>query len=386
MCKYPIVAFLVSLAAFVWWLSNTTTTEPPPAQSTNKQLAELLAPIRKKHDVPALAAAVVNDRGVVAVAVVGVRKRGDETSATVDDKFHLGSDTKAMTAALVAQFVQKGDLSWNSTLGDTFPELADTMSPEIRKITLTQLLTHHAGFDHDIDGGWGKIPRKGSLRDQRQEALRRLADVKLLAEPGKKFSYSNVGYVLAGHMAEKAGGADWEELLTKRLFEPLGIKSAGFGAMGTPGQIDQPWQHMPDGKPIAPGPNKDNPPVMGPAGRVHCSMTDWAKFVAYEMRSGTGEPTLLKPDTFSKLYTTPFKDDEYVRAGWIGLRENKRAGGLALTHDGSNTQNYCTAWMAPGRHFAVLVACNQGGDNGKKACVEARKRLLDEYLPGPGEP
>lgn len=206
MCKYPIVAFLVSLAAFVWWLSNTTTTEPPPAQSTNKQLAELLAPIRKKHDVPALAAAVVNDRGVVAVAVVGVRKRGDETSATVDDKFHLGSDTKAMTAALVAQFVQKGDLSWNSTLGDTFPELADTMSPEIRKITLTQLLTHHAGFDHDIDGGWGKIPRKGSLRDQRQEAPRRLADVKLLAEPGKKFSYSNVGYVLAGHMAEKAGG------------------------------------------------------------------------------------------------------------------------------------------------------------------------------------
>lgn len=156
--------------------------------------------------------------------------------------------------------------------------------------------------------------------------------------------------------------------------------------MGTPGQIDQPWQHMPDGKPIAPGPNKDNPPVMGPAGRVHCSMTDWAKFVAYEMHSGTGEPTLLKPDTFSKLYTTPFKDDEYVRAGWIGLRENKRAGGLALTHDGSNTQNYCTAWMAPGRHFAVLVACNQGGDNGKKACVEARKRLLDEYLPGPGEP
>src|SRR5262249_49229661 len=154
--------------------------------------------VRKKHDVPALGAAVVNDHGLVAGAVVGVRKRGDDTPATLADQFHLGSDTKAMTAALVAQFVQKGDLRWDSTLGATFPALAPGMSPEFRGITLEQLLPHHAGLPHDIEGGWGVIPRRPSPREQRQEALRRMGRAKLFSEPGKKIAYSNAGYVLAG--------------------------------------------------------------------------------------------------------------------------------------------------------------------------------------------
>src|SRR5262249_58310653 len=129
------------------------------------------------------------------------------------DQFHLGSDTKAMTAALVALFVEKGDLDWDSTLGGTFPDLAGDMSPEVRKITLNELLTHHADFAHDIEGGWGVIPRRGSPREQRHEVLRRLASARLPSAPGEKFSYSNVNYVLAGHMAEKAGNADWEEVM-----------------------------------------------------------------------------------------------------------------------------------------------------------------------------
>ena len=56
----------------------------------------------------ALAAALVNSKGLVAVGAVGVRKRGDTTAVTVDDQFHLGSDTKAMTATLIARMVEKG--------------------------------------------------------------------------------------------------------------------------------------------------------------------------------------------------------------------------------------------------------------------------------------
>jgi CubicO group peptidase (beta-lactamase class C family) len=371
----------VALVVVVLCRPGPTAAEPGREAPTEKRIAELLAAVRKKHDVPALGAAIVNEHGLVAGAVVGVRKRGDDTPATLADQFHLGSDTKAMTAALLAHFVQKGDLRWDSTLGATFPDLARDMSTEFRRISLTQLLTHHAGLPHDIEGGWGVIPRNQAPREQRQETLRRLGQAKLLSEPGTKFVYSNAGYVLAGHMAEKAGGADWEELITKRLFEPLGMKSAGFGPMGTPGKVDQPWQHRADGKPVEPAPRRDNPPVMGPAGRVHCSLPDWAKFVAFEIRAGRGRPALLEPDTFRQLYATPFKDDEYFRAGWGGSPHNKRAGGLVLAHDGSNTMNHCTAWVAPGRNFAVLVVCNQGGDAGEEACAEARRRLLDEYLP-----
>jgi hypothetical protein len=151
--------------------------------------------------------------------------------------------------------------------------------------------------------------------------------------------------------------------------------------MGTPGKVDQPWQHRDDGTPIEPGPNKDNPPVMAPAASVHCSLGDWAKFVACELRQGRGKPDLLKPETFTKLYGTPFKDSPYVRGGWNGTPESKRTGGLVLAHDGSNKKNHSTAWASPERKFAVLVACNQDGDAGKEACLEARDRLLDLYLP-----
>src|SRR5262249_30715555 len=159
---------------------------------------------------------------------------------------------------------------------------------------------------------------------------------------------------------EQLDDAAWEDLIGKKLFGPLGMKSAGFGAMGTKGKVDQPWQHEADGTPIEPGPHKDNPEVMGPAATVHCSLPDWGKFVADQLRAGQGDGALLKAETYRLLRSSPFKDEEYRLGGWFGVEE-RRAGGLVLDHAGSNNHNLCTAWLAPGRNFAVLVATNQGG-------------------------
>lgn len=368
------------LASLLLLLPQTATSEPAKIP-TQQALAEILKPIRKKHDVPALAAAIVNRQGLVAVAAVGVRKRGDTTPATSNDQFHLGSDTKAMTATLLALFAEKGVLKWDETLGQRFPDLAPMMTPEVRKITVEQLLTHRAGLPPTLRDGWEKIPRDLSPRQQRQEVLKRIAADKLDSEPGLKFEYSNLGYVLAGHVAEEAGNADWEELLTRKLFEPLGMKSGGFGPMGTPEKIDQPWPHGRLGRPLSPTPNRDNPPVMGPAGRVHCSLPDWAKFVALHLRAGKGQPALLKPETFRKLHSVSVKDSDYTLGGWGLVKNHPRAKGTVLAHDGSNTMNHATAWLALEHGFAVLVATNQGGDEAKKACVEARRRLIQDYLP-----
>jgi CubicO group peptidase (beta-lactamase class C family) len=121
-------------------------------------------------------------------------------------------------------------------------------------------------------------------------ALKAASAAKLDSEPGTKYLYSNLGYVIAGAIAEKAADASWEELITRALFEPLGMESAGFGGAGTPGQIDEPWGHTADGRPVTEnGPEADNPPVMGPAGRVQCTIADWAKFVADQLRGARQE-------------------------------------------------------------------------------------------------
>jgi CubicO group peptidase (beta-lactamase class C family) len=196
--------------------------------------------------------------------------------------------------------------------------------------------------------------------------------------PGTKFSYSNLGYVVAGAMTERVSNTEWEELVIETIFKPLGMKGCGFGGTGTPGKIDQPWGHSADGKPVSGnGPAVDNPAVMGPAGTVHCSLSDWARFIADQLGGARGERALLKPETYEKLHTPPF-GGEYA-LGWIVARRDW-GGGAVLTHAGSNTMNFAVVWVAPQRDFAVLISTNQGGPIAAKACDEAAATLIRSYL------
>ena len=341
-----------------------------------KDLRELLGPIREKHGVPALGAAIVTSQGLDSIGVVGVRKVGTEVAATVYDKWHLGSDTKAMTAVLIAALVEQGRLKWETTIEEVFPELAPSMSPAFKKINLLELLSHRAGLAADLF--WGLIPRSKTIREQRLASLKAASTAKLNSEPGTQYLYSNLGYVIAGAMVEAAADDSWEALIKRILFQPLGMDSAGFGGVGTPGQIDQPWGHTADGKPVkANGPDADNPPVLGPAGRAHCTLGDWAKFIADWLRGARGEKALLKPETYRILQTPPF-GGEYA-LGWVVV-EREWGGGKVLTHAGSNTMNLAVAWLAPLRDFAVLVVTNQGGPAAFKACDEAASRLINFHL------
>ena len=347
--------------------------------TADKRLNDLLNPIRMKHDVPALGCAIVTGQGLEALGAVGVRKKGTDVPATVADEWHLGSNTKAMTAAMIGALVERNTLKWETTIGEVFPAAASSLDPAFKKVTLLHLLSHRAGLPANIP--WGLIPRKGTPRDQRLAVIKMLSSLKLVAEPGAKYLYSNLGYVVAGAMAEKAADDSWENLMKKLIFDPLGMAGAGFGGVGTPGLLDQPWPHGEDGKPVEQnGPDVDNPPVLGPAGTVHCPLADWARFVADELRGARGEKALLKPETYKKLQTPPF-GGEYAM-GWLVV-EREWGGGTVLSHNGSNTMNFAVVWIAPLRDFAVLVVCNEGAPVAFKACDEAASKLIALHLGKP---
>jgi hypothetical protein len=101
----------------------------------------LIEPIRLKHHLPALGAAVVTSRGIVASGVTGVRKANTDVDATIDDQWHLGSDTKAMTAVIIGTLVERGKLNWEMTLAEVFPDLTATFPMDFRRITIKQLLS-----------------------------------------------------------------------------------------------------------------------------------------------------------------------------------------------------------------------------------------------------
>jgi CubicO group peptidase (beta-lactamase class C family) len=124
-------------------------------QSKNNDVASLVESIRQKHRVPALGVAIVTSRGVVVSAVTGTRKAGTDVAATIDDQWHLGSDTKAMTAVIIATFVERGKITWETTLGEVFTELTSGFPLEFRAITVTQLLSHYAGLPANL--AWRQI-------------------------------------------------------------------------------------------------------------------------------------------------------------------------------------------------------------------------------------
>jgi len=343
------------------------------AQSADNEVVRLIEPIRQEHRLPALGAAVVTSRGVVVSGVTGTRKAGTDVAATIDDQWHLGSDTKAMTAVIIAAFVERGRLTWETTLGDVFTELAAGFPSDFRAITVSQLLSHYAGLPANL--AWREIAQSAAtLPEQRVNALKRAAATTPSSRPGAKFEYSNLGFVLAGAIAERVGGKPWEELVREIVFTPLGMTNCGFGGLGTPGQIDQPWPHTANGQPTSSnGPVIDNAAVLGPAGTVHCPIADWSKFIADQLRGARGERALLKTDTYKALHTPRFGGT--YAFGW-GVTSRVWGGGAVLQHSGSNTMNFCVVWVAPVRDMAVLAVTNQAGDAAARAADEAVAALI----------
>jgi len=383
----------MSVQSSVAWLQAITllsiaaSTRLTAGGPTVIDLAPDLATVREEYRFPALAAAVIVDGKLHATGVVGVRRDGSDVKAEPNDPFHLGSCTKAMTGSLICLLVQRGKLKWETTLAEYFPGLKDKMHPAYRAVTLVHLLSHHAGVPSMTNGfapigneDLNRIRAMESPREQRRRVMEIVLCRPPINKPGGKQEYSNAGFSIAGAIAETVMGEDYEVLLRRLLFEPLGMTSAGFGAMGTSGCVDAPWQHQKQGDrliPISPGPLSDNPPFMTPAGRVHCSITDWAKYIQCLLKAARQEQRLLSPEEVRQLKEPPFGGGYAL--GWE-ICDRAWAGGKVFTHVGTNGVNYCVAWVAPAKNFAVLVATNRGGDGAPEGADRVCAAMIRKFL------
>ena len=332
-------------------LQRADTKQPP------RDLAPVLGALAEQYHLPGIVGAIVQGDQIIALGSAGVRKLGNDAPFLATDSIHLGSDTKAMTAILIGRLIDQKQITFDTTMADIFPDLAPKFNPLMAKNTVRNLLDHNAGLPHDLD--WDALDSSGaSLPAQRRSAVVKALSVAPAMAIGQ-FSYSNVSFVLLGAIVEAKSGMPWEQALARQIFRPLHMESAGFGAPGTPGKLDQPWGHILENGKLKPV-QIDNRPVLGPAGTVHCSILDWSKFISETLRAVQGHPTLVSAETFRELIT-PMPKQEYA-GGWL-ITQRSWAGGLALTHAGSNTTWYCVAWLAPHKNFAALIATNYFSDS-----------------------
>jgi CubicO group peptidase (beta-lactamase class C family) len=388
--------FLSIAGAIIIGLAATSLFAPAPAAEprTVASLDALLQPYLDRYGLPALAAAVARDGQIVAAGAVGTRRAGARIPVTINDRFHIGSDTKAMTALLAAIQVERGGLAWTSTIGQVFPELAAAAAPDVAGVTLTQLLSHTGGIAADNEAIERLLiasfaEETLNLDELRYAIVKQAVAQPLAAKPGTRFLYSNMGYLLAGTMLERVGKSTWEEMIVAQLFEPLALKSAGFGPQSRLGRVDAPLGHLGgDGappKPMLAGPGGDNPVVLGPAGTAHMSVLDFARWGAWNAGMGKRGPALVRADTLWKLHAPvidmPPRPDAAPGTpavgsyglGW-GTISVPFAGEPILFHGGSNTKNLAQIFVQPSRDLAIVLMTNIGSrqaDDGFKVLAQA---------------
>ncbi len=385
----PKVMFAALIVSGIFIVSGTA-----KAQTS---LDPMLRPYLVRYGLPAIAAAAVRSGKVISAGAVGTRRVGTTIPATINDPFHLGSDTKAMTALLAAMLIEKGKLRWDTTVAEVFPELVETMDPRLRRVTLEQLLSHTSGIPTDNEDIFKAyleaMTQDGNLDEQRYWLVREWSKRPLQSEPGATFAYANMGYIIIGAMIERIEKKTWDEMITERIFMPLRLRTAGLGPSASLGRVDAPLAHLiVDGKAKAmlAGPNGDGPAIVGPAGIAHMSILDFARWAGWNAGEGKRGPALVKPETLRKLHTPVISMPEKTDAppgtppggkyalGWGELAPDWALHPL-LYHGGSNGMNLAHVWVDPKRDFAMVIAANISGPKANEAFLVLAKELYVKF-------
>lgn len=356
---------------------------PDRGTVSDGQLPKILESIRQRNDVPAVAGALFTSTSLLEMDVAGVRAQGFPEEVTVDDRWHLGSLTKSMTATLAGVLVEEDVIDWQTTILDVFPEFDGVINPDFADIRLEQLLTHTAGLVSDVTlaPSWAGLRDSAQpLPEQRALLARELMQIAPEA-PAEQFLYSNASYIVAGAMLERVTGEVWEDLITQKVFQPLGMTDMGFGAPGTAGSRTQPWGHALNGgalTPVEPGPLADNPAALGPAGTVHGTLQDLVLFVQDHLRGARALGGVVGSDTYLTLHTPPATSPSYA-FGW-GRTTRSWTPGWVYNHHGSNTYWWATIWMAPSSDFGVISIVNAPDDVGFTAADQVASSLISRYI------
>lgn len=342
---------------------------------TSEMVRTDLEGVRERYFVPSLGVAEVTVDDIVSFGPVGKARIDDNTPVTADSLYQLGSCTKAMTATALVKLMQEGSLSWNTRLLDIFPEFAATANPAYREVTLSDIVSHQAGFPPAGDPAtWDR------LREYQGTLIQYLG--KILQESSRirrgRFLYSNNGYAALGAVIERRTGLSYPEAMKKLLFEPLGVK-AHFGFPKDFGP-DQPWGSTANWGAAAPARALDQflPDPLAPAGAVSMTLRDYARFVQLHLRGLLGkDDSGFTGDMINQLHLTrivtgrPF-DNAYA-AGWLLEKVN---GESIHFHAGSAGNFMVYMAINPDRKKGIVVVTNVGGSQGARVCWDIIERML----------
>jgi uncharacterized protein YbbC (DUF1343 family) len=338
------------------------------------KLGQIDAAVREGIDqgqLPGSVVLVVRQGKVAFRKAYGLRsKRPAEVAMTADTVFDLASLTKPVaTATSVMLLIEQGKLALADPVAKHLPEFGQNGKGAI---TVEQLLLHTSGLVADNP--------VADYKDGRAKAIERICRLYPVVEPGKRFLYSDVNFIVLGELVEKLGGEPLDAFARKQVFEPLGMKETIFrpgkelAERAAPterregrwikGEVHDPRAYLLGG-------------VAGHAG-LFSTAADLAVFAQMILNGGAyGGQRVLKPQTV-RLMITPRPVPGGLRAlGWdVQTRfSSNRGDRFPVGSFGHTGFTGTSVWIDPSSQTAVIFLSNRVHPDGKGQINRLRGRV-----------
>lgn len=330
--------------------------------------------IRASYNIPELSYAVLDGKTIFDIAALGKHSVALPDTATLNDRFHIGSNTKAMTAFIIAKYVEKGRLKWDTRFFDLFPQWKEKSNSAYAAITLQDLLSHRAGIQPFQGEGDPTIP---SFHGTNPEKRKQFGQFILTLEPVKAdeknlFVYSNAGYTLATLMLEKVTGKSWEQLVEKVFNKDLKL-NVKLSWPENQQQKDT-WGHTYNDGQLAPVSSATDYHLdyTEPAGDINIKLKDYIRFIQLNISGLQGQDNYLKAKTYAFIH----KGIEHYSLGWFNIYEN---GNDLSTHSGTAGTYYSLVHIDRLKMKAYIIFTNSFGDNTTQGVRLLMRKLKENY-------
>lgn len=315
----------------------------------------------------ACVAAAVLENGTTARAYVcanpATARPYDEHTA-----FEIGSVSKTMTAALLAEFIARGEIALDDPIAKLLPGTS-VPSFEGREITVANIVTHTSGLPRLAPQWRFKDPSNPYAHLTERDLLGALSETHLTHAPGTHWEYSNFAIMVLSHALAKRGGKDFETLLQERLFGPLDMRESYIDRR--PSQVRLIQGHLSTTKPTVPW---DFPVDMAGVGGVRATLNDMVRYM--EGQLGLRE-SAITPALARTQQPVANVGGRNMGMNWFLSARNGRA--LAM-HDGGTGgySSYVVFDRAAGRAAVLLSDTSLITVGG---LIGLGQHLLDPTLP-----
>ncbi len=296
--------------------------------------------------VPSASLAVVKDGKIAYVQAYGDARLDPRTAAQPQMRYSIGSISKQFTAAAILMLDEEGKLSLDDPISKYVPGLTRG-----NEITIRELLAHTSGYQDFWPQDY--VPPLMLQPISADGIMDRWARKSLDFDPGTQWQYSNTNYVIAGVIVEKVSGMPLLQLLNKRIFSPLGMKSVADTNENKLPPTDPTGYLRYALGPLHPAP-KEARGWMFAAGELAMTAEDLAAWDISMIQQ-----TVLKPASYKEMETEVLlKNGVGTRYG-LGVRVISMDGHRVLEHGGEVSGFTAENIVMPDDRIAVVVLTNQ---------------------------